>query len=120
MDISSHGVPSLAKRFAWRQCRALAIIKAHALCIKARLPAGLCIDAGEHERMSARQHEHVTPGRGAHARDISTSTRREREARACWRADKFAPSLQIFLHYRLTPIWGMVIVFSGKRNRATP
>jgi hypothetical protein len=75
MDISSHGVPSLATRFAWRQCRALAIVEAHALCIEARLPAGLCIDAGEHERMSARQHEHE----------------REHEARACWRADKFAP-----------------------------
>jgi hypothetical protein len=54
------------------------------------LPAWLCINAGEHERMSARQHEHVTPGRGAHARDISTSTSASAR-RACWRADKFAP-----------------------------
>jgi hypothetical protein len=57
MDISSHGVPSLAKRVAWRQCHALAIVEAHALRIEARLHAGLCIDDGEreaHERTPAR------------------------------------------------------------------
>jgi hypothetical protein len=28
MDIRSHGVPPLARRAAWRQCRALAIVEA--------------------------------------------------------------------------------------------